>query len=58
VIKKYVQPLLEGIRPGQRNYNEAQRLIRILSHFENIHDGIIPSNSILREFVGGSIYEY
>ena len=58
VAKKYVQPLLEGIRQGQKNYIEAQRLLRILGHFENIHDGIVPSNSILREFIGGSIFEY
>ncbi|HCX72869.1 MAG TPA: nucleoside kinase, partial [Candidatus Cloacimonas sp.] len=58
VLKKYITPLLEGIDEYSEEYLEAQRLLRILHHFSNISDEMVPSNSILREFIGGSIFKY
>jgi uridine kinase len=58
VLKKYITPLLEEIDEYSSEYLEAQRLLRILHHFSNISDEMVPSNSILREFIGGSIFKY
>ncbi|MDY6916320.1 MAG: nucleoside kinase [Candidatus Cloacimonadota bacterium] len=58
VLKKYVAPLLSEIDEYSSVYLEAQRLKRILHHFANISDEMVPTNSILREFIGGSIFKY
>lgn len=55
VIKKYARPLLEAIPEDDEDYCEAQRLLRLLSHVTEIEDDrVVASNSILREFIGGS----
>ncbi|QAT42050.1 nucleoside kinase [Aminipila luticellarii] len=56
VLKKYAEPLLKEIQQEEPVYSEAQRLLKILDFFEVIEDdSIIANNSILREFIGGSI---
>lgn len=57
VLKKYAEPLLEEIKQSEPEYSDAQRMLQFVSFFETIEeDSIIPNNSILREFVGGSIF--
>ena len=56
VLKKYAKPQLEQIRDDQPEYPEAQRLLKLLRYFVTLeHDEIIPNNSIIREFIGGSV---
>ena len=57
VLKKYAMPLLEEITPDIQEYAEAKRLYTMLSYFESIPKKSVPSNSLLREFIGGSIFE-
>lgn len=54
--KKYAVPLLKQIDSTHKEYGEAQRLIQFLEYFEDIPDDDIPNTSLLREFIGGSIY--
>ena len=57
ILKKHAQPLLQAIERSEPEYSEAQRLLSFLNFFEVIEDeSIIPNNSILREFIGGSIF--
>lgn len=57
VLKKYAEPLLEQITPDESEYAEAQRLLGFLRFFKTIEDDdIIINNSIIREFIGGSIF--
>jgi len=56
VLKKYAEPLLAKITPAEVEYPEAKRLLNFLSYFENIAEGQIPLNSILREFAGASCF--
>ena len=56
VLKNYAMPLLAEIDRGNNEYSEAKRLHRMLGYFESIPDEYVPSNSILREFVGGSTF--
>ena len=58
VLKKFAMPLLEEIPQTSREYSEARRLIALLKYFETIEPDLIPNNSLLREFIGGSIFEY
>jgi uridine kinase len=57
VMKKHVLPLLEEIDKDDKMYMEAVRLLKFLQYFETINDdSLIPCNSILKEFIGGSIF--
>ena len=57
IIKKYAQPILQEIGEDEAEYDEAMRLLEFLERFETIEDETaIPNNSILREFIGGSIF--
>lgn len=57
VLKDYAIPLLEKIDNTREEFSEAKRLIRMLSFFESIPTDAIPQNSLIREFIGGSIFE-
>lgn len=57
VLKKYAEPLLECISPDEAEYAEAVRMLKFLRFFRTIEDdSVIVNNSILREFIGGSIF--
>ena len=56
-LKPYAVPLLEEIDESYPEHTVAQRLLILLKYFETIKIDNIPPNSILREFVGGSIFE-
>lgn len=57
LLKKHAQPLLEEITPADPEYSDAQRILKFLNFFRSIEDeSMIPNNSILREFIGGSIF--
>lgn len=58
VLKDFVVPLLQEIDNSHPEYAEAKRLIEMLQYFESVKEiDLIPNNSLLREFIGGSIYE-
>lgn len=56
VLKQYAEPLLFGIDPGEPEYVEAKRLLKFLDYFVGVDSNLIPNNSILREFIGGSCF--
>lgn len=57
VLKKYAEPLLLEIKPEEPAYSEAIRMLKFISFFDKIEDdSIIVNNSIIREFIGGSIF--
>ena len=55
VIKPLAEPLLLQIEPGKPEHVEAKRLLSFLDWFEPCPADFVPDNSILREFIGGSI---
>ena len=57
VLKDYAMPLLAEIDNTYPEYSEAKRLHRMLSYFESIPAKDIPNQSLIREFIGGSIFE-
>ena len=58
ILRNYAMPLLLKIDNYQPEYSEAKRLYRLLSYFEPINPKYIPNQSLLREFIGGSVFEY
>ena len=54
-LKPLVEPLLRQVPYGAPEYIEAKRLLTLLEWFLPLPIDLLPDNSILREFVGGSI---
>ena len=57
VIKQYAEPLLFSIKKGDPEYHEAKRLLKFLEYFLGVSSEELPSNSLCREFVGGSCFD-
>lgn len=55
VIKPLAEPLLLQIEAGKPEHVEAKRLLSFLQWFEPCPPDLVPDNSLLREFIGGSI---
>lgn len=56
VLKPYAEPLLFSIEKDAREYQEAKRLLKFLDYFLPMPSEAIAGNSILREFIGGSVF--
>ncbi len=54
-LKPLAEPLLRQVPFGVLEHIEAKRLLSFLEWFLPIDADLIPDNSILREFIGGSI---
>ena len=58
VLKVYAEPLLRSVPPCEEAFTEAVRLLTFLENFTPILPQIVPDESILREFIGGSDFKY
>ncbi|MCA9987174.1 MAG: nucleoside kinase [Anaerolineales bacterium] len=56
-LKTLAFPLLLQVEPGTPERIEANRLRAFLQWFDPVDINLIPDNSLLREFVGGSVLE-
>ncbi len=56
VLKKHALPLLEAVDSNSPYFIQANRLVKFLKYFKDISDKWIPCNSIIREFIGDSIF--
>ncbi len=55
VLKPFAEPLLLQVKPRTPEHIETKRLLSFLDWFIAATPDLIPDNSILREFIGGSI---
>lgn len=58
VLKKYCVPILTKIKRADPLYPEAKRLQDYFALFYDLPERDVPSNSLLREFIGGSSFVY
>jgi len=58
VLKQQAESILLEVQPNQPEYSEARRLLKFFSYFKPIKSGEIPPTSIIREFLGGSSFDY
>jgi uridine kinase len=58
VLKPLAAPLLLTVKPSDIEYAEARRLQIFLAPFLAIDSELVPSTSILREFIGKSAFKY
>ncbi len=56
VLKQYVEPLLFGVEKNSPEYAEAKRLLKFFDYFVGIGSDVVPTNSLLREFIGGGCF--
>jgi uridine kinase len=54
-LQAQAEPLLRQVPHGTAEFIEAKRLLAFLEWFLPVDVSLIPDNSILREFIGGSI---
>lgn len=52
-LKNIAMKLLSEITPEEKQYAEARRMINMLKFFEPIPAELIPTNSLIKEFLGG-----
>ncbi|TAH55860.1 MAG: nucleoside kinase [Treponema sp.] len=58
VLKIFAEPLLRAVKPTEREYTEASRLLMFLNNFSPIPPSYVPGQSIIREFIGDSDFKY
>ena len=58
VLKPLAAPLLNQIKPWDEAYVEARRLSGFLHNFSSLAPDVVPGDSILREYIGGSQLTY
>ncbi|MCB5271477.1 MAG: nucleoside kinase [Candidatus Cloacimonetes bacterium] len=58
VLKKHAWKILHHVPSTSSAYTESRRLLRLLSHCDDIENAKVPYNSIIREFTSGSIFRY
>ena len=57
VLKQYAEPVLFGIDKDCEEYIEAKRLLKFLDYFIGIDSKNVPTNSLLKEFIGGGCFD-
>ena len=57
VLKPYVEIQLFGIDQDCEEYIEAKRLLKFMDYFVGIGSENVPTNSLLREFIGGGCFK-
>ena len=55
VLRPLAEPLLRQVEPDSPQYPEARRLLRLLGWLRPCTAEMVPEESILREFIGGSV---
>ena len=58
IIKDKILPILDKVTERDPEYSEVVRLKKFLLYFNSVSDKEIPPTSLLREFMGGSSFEY
>lgn len=58
VLKGIAAPILKEIPRVNEEHAEAQRLLDLLKYIRSIPESEVPTNSLLKEFVGGGDFKY
>ena len=57
VLKTYAEPLLFSVKEDDPNYDEAIRLINLFRVILGMPSDEVPTDSLIREFIGGSCFK-
>jgi uridine kinase len=56
VLRPFAEASLSKVSEDSLNYDTKERLMNLMAFFKPMDDSKVPFNSLLREFIGGSIY--
>lgn len=56
IMKKYALPALLTVKKGSIYYGKVKNLITFMMMMKDIDEKLVPCNSLLREFIGGSCF--
>ena len=57
ILKRHAEPLLKSIKADEPEYEVASKMLKFLEEFPVYDDdSVVPNDSIIREFIGGSTY--
>ena len=57
-MKQYVKPLLEALPETAERYDELRKILPTLDRFADVDPELLAPESLLREFIGGGVYDY
>ena len=58
VLKNYALKAFSEVPDGIERLDELRALLPALMEFEEVDPAVVPPDSILREFIGGGVYEH
>ncbi len=58
ILRPVAEPLFLDIQPDSPSYHQARQILRLLSFFTPLDAKEVPPTSLLREFIGGSSFNY
>ena len=58
VLAAFAIPLLRELTEGKCGFDEVNEMLPLLEKYVSIDSGLVPQDSLLREFIGGGIYKY
>jgi uridine kinase len=56
VMKQFAVPLFSGLPADHKQWGEISKILDALKYFADIPADLVPADSLLREFIGGSVY--
>ena len=57
VIKAHALPFYEQLSPEMERYEEIGHLLKAYPQFETLDESYVAEDSLIREFIGGGIYD-
>lgn len=58
VMKKYADKVCANVDPNVQNFEDLEHIMNAFHRFNDIDPAFVPPDSILREFIGGSAFDY
>ncbi|MCL2392589.1 MAG: nucleoside kinase [Oscillospiraceae bacterium] len=58
VMKRFALRAFSDVQDGAAIFDELATLLPALNAFEEVDPGLVPPDSVIREFIGGGIFKY
>ncbi len=58
VMKQFTGGIFDKVSPNVENFEDLQHIVNAFDRFMDLDPSYVPADSILREFIGGSCFEY
>ena len=58
VYNRTATKLFQSVPEGIKRFEELRRVLPALQLFGDIDESLVPADSLIREFIGGGVYEY